>query len=124
MTLTVSNESALPIYRQLYDQISHAILRGELHSADALPTIRTVASELRISVIGVKRAWEELERDGYIVTAVGRGSFVAALDETALREKRLRLLRERMEEYLRCAKSVGASEEELALIAEESTLPR
>ena len=81
MTLHINTASETPIYRQLADQLTAAILSGELKAGEALPPIRTVAQELRISVIGVRRAWEELDRDGYISSEVGRGSFVCELGE-------------------------------------------
>ena len=81
MKLHINTASETPIYRQLYDRLTAAILSGELKGGEALPPIRTVASELKISVIGVRRAWEELDRDGYISSEVGRGSFVCELNE-------------------------------------------
>ena len=81
MKLTVTNTSPLPLYRQMYDQLAAQILRGEIAPGEVLPPIRTVAQELSVSLISVRRAWEELERDGFIHTAVGRGTFAAAPGE-------------------------------------------
>ena len=89
MNIVISGASAKPIYQQLFDQVSSQIIRGELKPDDGLPPIRTVAKELRISVITVKKAWEELERQGFIYTVVGRGCFVADLssgDITGIRD--------------------------------------
>ncbi len=87
MNLIISNTSDKPIYQQLYEQISAQIIKGELESDCCLPPIRTVAKELRISVIPVKQAWEELERDGFIYTMAGKGCFVSALRPTELSSK-------------------------------------
>ena len=76
MEITLSHRSPRPIYQQLYDQVSAQIIRGELVKDQALPPIRTMAKELRVSVITVKKAWELLERDGLVYGVVGRGSSV------------------------------------------------
>ena len=89
MNIVISGASPKPIYQQLFDQVSSQIIRGELAPDAGLPPIRTVAKELRISVITVKKAWEELERQGFIYTVVGRGCFVADLssgDITGIRD--------------------------------------
>ncbi len=106
-------DPSLPLYRQIYDSVAGDILRGELRPGEALPPIRTVALELQISVISVKRAWEELERDGFITTAVGRGSFAAALTEEERREKRRLLLLERLSPVVSAARTLGAGKEEV-----------
>ena len=84
MDLVLSGSSPLPIYRQLFDQLCAQILDGRLRSGDALPPIRTVARELSISVIPVKRAWEELEAAGFIESFVGRGCFIAPMSADKL----------------------------------------
>ncbi len=104
---------SLPLYRQIYDSVAGDILRGEIRPGEILPPIRTVALELQISVISVKRAWEELERDGFITTAVGRGSFAATLTEEALREKRRALLLQRLSPAVAVTRALGASDEEV-----------
>jgi GntR family transcriptional regulator len=88
ISVTVSPQSETPIYQQLYEQIAAQIVRGDLESGAALPPIRTMAKELRVSVITVKKAWESLERDGLIYGVVGRGSFVADLSTADRTEKR------------------------------------
>ena len=101
MNLIISNTSDKPIYQQLFEQISAQIIKGELKEGFCLPPIRTVARELRISVIPVKKAWEDLERSGFIHSMVGKGCFVASLlpeernrkrDELARREIKKRIL--------------------------------
>lgn len=119
MTLAILPGSEQPIYQQIYDCVSAAVLRGELAAGEALPPIRTVASELCVSVIGVKRAWEELERDGFITTAVGRGSFAAELSAEERSEKRRALLRKRLAPGAAYAAALGAEAEELAALMRE-----
>ncbi len=96
MKLTVTNTSPLPLYRQMYDQLAAQILRGDVAPGEVLPPIRTVAQELSVSLISVRRAWEELERDGFIHTAVGRGTFAAALGEEEKAALRRAILKEKL----------------------------
>ena len=86
MNIIISNTSEKPIYEQITTQIKAIIMKGELNAGDALPSIRFLAKELRISVITTKRAYEELERDGFIETVPGKGSFVASGNQELLRE--------------------------------------
>ena len=103
MHLTISNQSDKPIYEQIVQQIKGAILSGELSEGDALPSLRLLAKELRISVITTKRAYEELEREGFIVSLTGKGSFVAGANTELIREEHLR----RLEDHLREAVSLS-----------------
>ena len=119
MNLSVKDSAGTPLYRQIYDGISRAVITGDIAPGEALPPIRTAAEELRVSVISVKRAWEELERDGFIITAVGRGSFVAELSSEELSAKRRTLLAERLSEGVAFCKSLGASEEEIERVIKE-----
>lgn len=116
MNISISNSSDLPLYRQLYDQIAGSIIRSELSGGSPLPPIRTVATELKISVISVKRAWEELERDGFIDTAVGRGCFVRELSAQDISYLRTMMTQERIKGDIAYAKSLGVSFEELTEI--------
>lgn len=109
MNISISNSSDLPLYRQLYDQIAGSIIRGELSGGSPLPPIRTVSAELKISVISIKRAWEELERDGFIDTAVGRGCFVKQLSTEEIKTLREKMLKERLKGDVSYAKSLGIS---------------
>jgi len=109
MNIVISPTSDEPIYQQIFDQISAQIIKGELQSDFCLPPIRTVAKELRISVITVKRAWEELERAGFIYTMVGKGCFVASLQPQALDDKRNQLAFEKMTKDMDYYKSLGLS---------------
>ena len=90
MDIIISNSSDRPIYEQICDQIKALILTGELTEGDALPSMRNLAQQLRISIITTKRAYEELERDGFIESHTGRGSFVRAQNKEFLREENLR----------------------------------
>ncbi len=103
MNIIISNSGEVPIYEQIVRQLKGLILRGELREGDALPSMRLLAKELRISVITTKRAYEELERDGFLNTVPGKGCFVAPQDPGLAREDALR----RMEEYLAQAVDVA-----------------
>lgn len=107
MNIVISNTSGSPIYQQIYEQISAQIIRGELPNDFCLPPIRSIAKELRISVIPVKMAWEELEREGFIYTMVGKGCFVSSMPSKELSEKRNRLAYEKFKEDIEYYKSLG-----------------
>jgi GntR family transcriptional regulator len=113
LNIVISPTSEDPIYKQIYDQISAQIIRGELPSEFCLPPIRTVAKELRISVITIKRAWEELEHDGFIYTMAGKGCFVAQLPQEKLADKRNTLAAEKMLKDIEYYKSLGLSLDEV-----------
>ena len=123
MNILISNASNQPIYEQIYTQIKNAIIAGDLEEGDALPSIRQLAKDLRISVITTKRAYEELERDGFIDTVAAKGCFVAAKNIEMLREEKLREIEEHMREILRLAPACGLSDldvlEQFRVIVEE-----
>lgn len=104
MNIIINNSSGEPIYSQIEKQIKDEILTNKLSANDSLPSIRGLAKDLRISVITTKRAYDELERDGFIYTVPGKGSFVAAQDKELIRESIMRNL----EEYLIKAIEEGA----------------
>lgn len=112
MNIVISNSSGKPIYEQIAEQIKAMILNGELEPGAGVPSIRLLAKELRISVITTKRAYEELERDGFLVTMPGKGSFVAEKNLDFVREERLRQLEEYLQKAVACGKSIGLSQEE------------
>jgi GntR family transcriptional regulator len=116
MNIVISGASDKPLYQQMFDQISSQIIKGELPEGLCLPPIRTVAKELRISVITVKKAWEELERAGLIETMVGRGCFVAPLKPADLAGKRDRLAVDKLKKDIEYYKSLGLSLEELVAL--------
>jgi GntR family transcriptional regulator len=113
VNVVLSTTSGKPIYQQLFEQISAQIVKGELPRDFCLPPIRTVAKELRISVIPVKRAWEDLERAGFIYAMVGRGCFVAPLQASELDGKRDSLAVDKLKKDIAFYKGLGLSLNEL-----------
>lgn len=124
MKILISNTSKEPIYEQIKRQIKESILRGELKEGELLPSIRQLARDLHISVITTKRAYEDLEKEGYITSVVGKGSFVAGQNRELLREMKLRWIEEKLAEVVAESKSLDISLEELQemlkLLYEES----
>ena len=118
MDIILSNSSGKPIYDQISSQIREKIISGQLSAGDALPSMRLLAKELKISVITTKRAYEELERDGFIVTMTGKGSFVAGKNTEVVREEYLRRIEVNFREILSMAKGCGLSLQELEEILE------
>ena len=112
MEIYLSNAGQEPIYAQVTRQIKQQILSGQLRAGEPLPSIRLLAKELRISVITTKRAYEELEADGFIVTQAGRGSFVAAQNPALLREEHLKKLESCLQNAVDAARLGGISCEE------------
>lgn len=113
LNIIISNSSGKPIYEQIAMQIKNMIIRGELSPGDLLPSMRFLAKELRISVITTKRAYSELERDGFIETVTGKGSFVANKNMAFIREEQLRLAEEYLQKAVDIAKSSDITYEEL-----------
>ncbi len=113
MNLIISNSSGQPIYEQICQQIKQLIQTGRLTPGQALPSIRLLAKDLRISVITTKRAYEELEREGYVYTVAGKGSFVAERNPELLREENLRAIEAHMEEIARLAAGCGLTNDDL-----------
>ncbi len=116
MQLYIDNRSGVPIYDQIYSQIKDAIVSGQVAAGEALPSIRALAKDLRISVITTKRAYDELEREGFIDTLPGKGCFVAERSVELLREENLRKIEGHMQEIRRLAAACGLTEDELAEI--------
>lgn len=123
MRIHLSNASDKPIYEQITVQLKEAILANKLHAGDALPSIRALAKDLKISVMTTKRAYADLERDGFIETVAGKGSFVTERNQDFLREELLRQVEEHLQKAVRIAKTAGLAKEELvdllSLIVEE-----
>lgn len=113
MRILISNSSDKPIYDQIVDQMKSLILKGDLIEGEALPSIRNLAKELQISVITTKRAYEELENEGFIETVRGKGSFVAQENKELFKEKKLKLIEEKLEEAVTEANALGLTEEEV-----------
>ena len=114
MDILISNSSTKPIYEQITSQIKSLILSGALREGEALPSMRLLARELRISVITTKRAYEDLERDGFIETVPGKGSFVAARNMEFVREEQLRRVEEHIRLAVDAARSSGITPEEVS----------
>ncbi len=113
MKIVISNSSKEPIYEQIKRQIKESILRGDLKENELLPSIRQLAKDLQISVITTKRAYDDLEQEGFIVSVVGKGSFVAGQNREFLREMRLRWIEERLGEVVAEGKALGVTLPEL-----------
>lgn len=116
MDIIISNSSGKPIYEQITSQFKNLILSGELCAGDALPSIRLLARELRISVITTKRAYEELERDGFIETVAGKGSFVSVRDAQLVQEHQLREIETHLQAAVDIAHASAVSAEQLCEI--------
>ena len=113
MNIFISNSGEQPIYEQITSQIKNAIISGDLEAGAPLPSLRYLAKDLHISVITTKRAYEELERDGFIHTMVGKGSFVADANMEMMKEEQFRRIEEILAEGVALAKRSGIDCEEL-----------
>ncbi|MCI8925572.1 MAG: GntR family transcriptional regulator [Lachnospiraceae bacterium] len=113
MNIIISNSSDKPIYEQITDQIKNMVMSGQLKEGMPLPSMRTLAKDLRISVITTKRAYEELERDGFIATMVGKGSFVKAADTRLVREEKLKRIEGLLAEAVNVANGSGIERAEV-----------
>ena len=113
MLILIDNKSGMPIYDQIFTQIKGHILSGELKVDEPLPSIRGLAKDLRISVITTKRAYDELERAGFLYTVPGKGSFVAAKNAELIREEHLKKIEQHMADIRILAEGAGVSRAEL-----------
>ena len=113
MTVLIDNKSGTPIYDQIYSQIKSQIISGSLGEDEMLPSIRSLAKDLRISFITTKRAYEELEKEGFIYTVPGKGCYVARKNTQLLREEQLKKIEGHMEQIIRLAASCNLSKEEI-----------
>jgi len=113
MKIIISNASQDPIYEQVSKQIKAQIISGELNEGDPLPSIRKLAKELQISVITTKRAYEELEKEGFIDTVGGKGCFVAMQNKELLKEKKMKTIEEHLSDVVSDAKKLGVNFKEL-----------
>ncbi|MCI8697227.1 GntR family transcriptional regulator [uncultured Acetatifactor sp.] len=114
MKILISNASDSPLYQQIKDQIKDAILRGELAAGDALPSIRAFANDIKVSVLTVRRVYDDLEQEGFVTSQVGIGTFVSAGNVELLRDSRRRAVEEKMQDMIQTAKSLGIGKEELS----------
>ena len=125
MNIFIDNKSGLPIYDQIYSQIKSQIISGALSEDQLLPSIRNLAKDLGISVITTRRAYDELEREGFIYTVAGKGCFVAAKNTELLREENLRQIEEHLQAIRDLAAACGLSREdiiEMFSVMEEETI--
>lgn len=113
MKIIISNDSGLPIYEQIKNQIKAQIVGGDLKADEALPGMRTLASDLKVSVITTKRAYNDLEQEGYTYSMPGKGSFVKKLNEEVVRENALAEIEKYFTDAMRVAKAAGIGIEEL-----------
>ena len=113
MNIIISNKDDRPIYEQITSQMKNMILSGKLEEGSQLPSIRALAKDLRISVITTKRAYEELERDGFIITVAGKGSYVAENNSAVLKEEKMKQLEENVRRLIEEAYNSGISKEEV-----------
>ena len=113
MNICIDNRIGTPIYDQIYTQVKNLIMNGVLAENEALPSIRNLAKDLRISVITTKRAYDELEREGFIYTLPAKGCFVAPKNVELLREENLKKIEEHMREISRLAAESGLTKEEI-----------
>ena len=125
MNIFIDNKSGLPIYDQIYSQIKSQIISGGLREDQLLPSIRNLAKDLGISVITTRRAYDELEREGFIYTVAGKGCFVAAKNTELLREENLRQIETHLQAIRDLAAACGLSREdiiEMFSVIEEETI--
>lgn len=113
MDILIDNKSGAPIYEQIYSQIKSQIISGALKENDMLPSIRGLAKDLRISFITTKRAYEELEKEGFIYTIKAKGCYVAAKNVELLREQNLKKIEEHIEQIVQLAASCNLSRENI-----------
>ena len=113
MRIIISNTAQEPIYEQILKQIKNSIISGEVSAGEMLPSIRNLAHELQISVITTKRAYDELETEGFVVTVPGKGTYVSEQNKDLIKEKRLKMLEDKLMEVVDEAKLLGINRDEL-----------
>jgi GntR family transcriptional regulator len=117
--ITVRTTSQTPIYQQLFEQISAQILNGKLESDVLLPSIRAMAKELRVSIITIKKTWELLERNDYIYTVAGKGSYVKKNTKISLEKKKFKTVKDSLKENVMLSKQMNISKDDLIKIITE-----
>ena len=113
MKILISNTSPLPLYQQIVDQIREAILTGELAEGYAMPSIRVFANDLKVSVLTIRRVYEEMEREGFLISRVGTGTFVSTGNIELLRDSKRRMVEQQLHTAIKTAKSLGITRDEL-----------
>lgn len=113
MNIIINNSSFQPIYEQIVEQIKDSIVKGRLNENDMLPSVRNLSKEIRVSALTVKKAYDELEQEGFIITVHGKGSFVTSANQELMKEEQRREAEQLMEQAIRKGKSCGMSRSEL-----------
>jgi len=113
LKVIISNSSDVPLYQQIKEQIKDAVFMGELSEGDPLPSIRSFANDLKVSILTIRRVYEEMEAEGFIVSRAGLGTFVSVKNIELLRDSKRRLVEEKMQEMIQSAKTLSISKEEL-----------
>ena len=113
MKIVISNTSDMPLYKQIEDQIIDAILKGDLSEGETLPSIRSLANDLKVSVLTIRRVYDDLEKDGVVNRQVGIGTIVSAGNVELLRDSKRRLVEQKMLDMIQTAKALGITQQEL-----------
>ncbi len=113
MKIVIKSQGTMAIYEQIVNQLKNGIIAGELKPGEAMPSIRRLASDLEVSVITTKRAYEELEKEGLIRSVSGKGFYVCESNQDYLREKQLMMLEKHMNEMLEECRQAGLSQEDV-----------
>lgn len=113
LKIIISNNSDSPLYQQIKDQIKDAIFKGDLKERDPMPSIRSFANDLKVSILTIRRVYEELENEGFLVSQVGIGTFVSASNIELLKDAKRRLVEDKMLDTIQTAKSLNITQEEL-----------
>lgn len=118
MNIIIKKQGTLAIYEQIVNQLKNAIVSDELHAGEALPSIRSLAKDLQVSVITTKRAYEELEKEGLIRSVAGKGFYVCEYNTDYLREKQLMMIEERFGEIIEDCKKAGLTVKDVVEMVE------
>jgi len=113
MKILISNASDKPLYQQIKDQVIDAILKGELAEGDPLPSIRGFANDIKVSVLTIRRVYDELEQEGFTTSQVGIGTFVSTGNVELLRDSKRHMVEKKMQELIDTAKTLNITKEEL-----------
>ena len=113
MKILISNASDKPLYQQIKEQIIDAILKGELVEGDTLPSIRSFANDIKVSVLTIRRVYDELEQEGYTTSQVGIGTFIASGNIELLRDSKRHMVEKKMQELIDTAKTLNITRQEL-----------
>ncbi|NCB41411.1 MAG: GntR family transcriptional regulator [Clostridia bacterium] len=116
MDIVLSNTSDKPIYRQIADQMIDQVMNEKITAGELLPSIRILAKELKVSVITTKRVYEELEKEGYIETVVGKGTYVSGINKDLMKERKVEILEQKMTDLIDNAKRIQLTRDEVSKI--------